>query len=222
MNLYKFLESIDNDTLFIYIIITLISLFVFLKYDITLNIIFALFIAVIIIIYLNDKKVTASEAEQEDTKVKSDAIIPKSEIIDQNDKLLDFIFSIQDFYAYNPPAYEEFIANIESILKLQKDINTGVRNCAQYYTVMEMKVRNALNALSSILYMLPNDPYVTNKFNRAHKRLNTLLTELLNEVYAICNNDLINNGFNVNTLLIHTGPKEYNIYSKNDGSYEFY
>jgi hypothetical protein len=220
--IYDFLESQDNKTLFTYIAISLMIFFIFTKIDVKLSIIFPIGIIFIIISYMNDKKNKSIEKKEKEDKTKYDAIEPKSEILKSYDDIIDFIFSVQDFYIFNPMAYTEFVENLELFIKLKENMLTGVKKCDQYYTIAETKAQNSLNAFHSLIYRLPDDKFITEKFNRAHVRLNTILTHYLNQMYDECNNKIINYGLDITTKLINTGPKEANYYNNKDFSYEFY
>ena len=73
-----------------------------------------------------------------------------------------------------------------------------------------------------MIFTLPTDKIMTDKFNRSHKRLNTLLTKYLDEMYGICKLSLIRNGYSTYRLALNTGPEEYNKYDNKDYTYKFY
>ena len=70
--------------------------------------------------------------------------------------------------------------------------------------------------------MLPNDPIITDKFNKAHNELNEILNKYLNEMYEIYLNILHKDGYNIYRHPINIGPKEYNTYSGLDNAFHFY
>jgi len=220
MSVYLFLESLDNQTLFLYIIIFIVCLYFFMSKNIGLNVIFGIGVAFVVVSYLYEKKITSVEIKEKQDKVKYDTIRPKKEILKEDPEMVDFVFSVQDFYAFNPSAFEEFIDNLESVMKLHDNMLLGSNDCDQYYTVLDGKVNNCLNAFHSIIHRLPESGVVTEKFNRAHQRLNTLLTKYLNDAHNVCNTKIINEGLNIRSRLISTGPKGSN-YHKDD-HYEFY
>lgn len=235
MNLYTWLQSLDNKTLITYICIIACSLIIFHR----CSIILALLIATIIILYLEGKRQHQEQIEEEEEiakeqitedieEFKKDHIRPPPTTFGDKKDLIDFLFSIQDFYQYNPQAYEEMINNLESFFSLYNIVcagNAGLDYCEYYYTIAESKRRNSLNSLHSIIYNLPQNashPALTDKLNRAHQRLNTIMTEYINKLYNMCKEDLLRNGYTVFRRPINRGPKEYNIYNDEIFSYDFY
>lgn len=132
------------------------------------------------------------------------------------------MFSIQDLYEHNPQAYEEMYDNIENFLNVYEIIMGNTYYCDYYYQIAESKKDNAINSLHSIIYKLPNDKILTDKHTRAHKRLDTILTNYINKLYDECQSNVIRNGRNVYNRAINVGPKEHNHYFDKDFAYQFY
>lgn len=223
MGIYSTIESTNNSRLFIYITILLFFIFYFRDTFVGLNVILSIFLGVVIILYLNERNKVSHDVEDKRKELKLNSIIPKPQKIQYDNDLIDFLFSIQDFYQYNPLAYEEMIDNIDAFVELRDNIFLDSTYCQQYYQIATDKKDNAVNALQSMIHTIPIDEAVTDKLNRAHERLETLLTKHLNEMYDECYKDQIVNGLNVNKTIIPTGPKAYNVYKPDDGfTYQFY
>jgi len=225
MGLYTSIESINNTRLFVYISILLFFIFYFRDVHIGLNVILSIFVASLIILYLNDRNNTSNEVEEKRKETKLNAIRPHPKNIQYDNDLIDFLFSIQDFYQYNPQAYEEMVDNIDHFMEIRDIIFLDTKFCEQYYQIAVNKKDNAVNALQSIIFTIPPNVEITDKLDRAHERLETLLTNHINELYAECQKDLIVNGLNVHKTIIPTGPKAYNVYSpdvKGKFTYQFY
>lgn len=222
MGPFTVLESIDNRYLFLYIAIIFLALLYFRRKLIGLNIIFALGVGCIIIWYIYDKNQTTLQLEETQMEAKREAITPHLKETREFDDVVDFVFSIQDLYHYNPKAYEEMIDNIDNFFKVYNIIQIGTRRCDDYYTIADSKRSNAVNALHSMIYELPTSPELNDKHIRAHKRLETLLNKYQNELYDICQRDLLKRGRDVNRRHILTGPKPANRYSEEDFTYQFY
>jgi len=220
MGLFTFFESFNNVELFRNICIVLIFIYFFLKLTIGLNIILALALAILVILYLVDKKQVSVENNAKNFEIKKNMIKPK--MIYDNDDLVDFIFSVQDFYAYNPETYEEFIDNINSFMSLKDNIFGDDKFANYYYQIAESKNNNALNSFHSLIFSLPNNKLYTEKFNRAHKRLETLLNKYLNDMYDRCNYYQIKNGIDTFKRQIDLGPSPYNNYFDKIFTYQFY
>ena len=111
-----------------------------------------------------------------------------------------------------------------TFLEIYNIISIGTQLNNDYYKIAESKKMNILNAFQSIILSLPDNKIIIDKFNRGHARLETILNKYINELYDICNNDIIINGYNINKRPINVGPKEYNIYTDIDKNftYQFY
>lgn len=225
MGLYTEIDSINNTRLFVYIVILLFFIFYFRDTYVGLNIILSIFCAAVVILYLNDRNNKSNEVEETRKQTKLDALRPKPRNIQYDNDIIDFLFSIQDFYQYNPQAYEEMIDNIDAFMESRDIIYLDTKFCEQYYQIAVDKKANAVNALQSLIFTIPVNVQITDKLDRAHERLETLLTKHINELYDECQKDLIVNGLNVQKTIIPTGPKAYNIYSPDTNgkfTYQFY
>jgi hypothetical protein len=222
MRLYNLIKTINNKNLFKYAVIILISIIYFSNKNIKLNIFLALIIALFYISYNYDEIKTNQEEEEEQMHLKRSTIKPKPTNFEDRDDVIDYLFSIQDWYHYNPQAYEELIDNLRSFFKLYNTIKRGSDFCDSYYQIVESKKNNALNAFHSLIYTIPVNFPVMDKFNRAHKRLETILNEYLNELYDICYRDLKKKGYDITRRAINLGPKEANHYFDKDFTYQIY
>lgn len=221
MSIFSLIDSFDNKSLFVYIVIILVLIFYFKNKSIRLNIILALVIGIIIILYLNDAKTLKNDREQKQQEHKLSVIKPPPKNIKDKDDIIDLLFSIQDLYPYNPEVYEEMVDNIDAFIALYNIIKTDQSYCEYYYQIADSKKSNAINALHSIIFSLPNNKIIEDKLTRAYKRLDTILTKYINELYKVCINDLVTKGFDTTRKLINTGPREYNNYMEKDYSYQF-
>jgi len=222
-NIYSFLESLNNQTLFIYILIIIACMYLFQGVIIGLNVVCSIIIAIILISYFYNKRKASNDLKQEQIEMKKDIIKPKLYTIDTSkDDIIDFLFSIQDFYMYNQQAYEEMIDNLEVFFQIYSQITLDVSYCSYYYQIAESKKENALNSLHSIIFKLPNNRFFIDKYDRAHERLETILLKYINQMYSKCKRDLDKNGYDISKRHIDTGPVGYNNYFVSDTAYEFY
>jgi Ca2+/Na+ antiporter len=222
MGAYTILESIDNKYLFVYIVIFLISIFYFRNRVVKLSIIFALGVAFIVVWYIYEKNNVTIQLEQTQLETKREAITPHPRELQNYDDVVDFMFSIQDMYHYNPKAYEEMIDNTDNFFKVYQIIKLGTPQFNAYFQIARTKAENAVNALHSMIFTIPNSPLTNDKHIRAHKRLETIMNKYTNELYDMCERLLLKNGRNVTTPEIILGPKPHNHYDDEDFSYQFY
>lgn len=222
MGIYTILKDLNNRYTFFYIAIIVILLFIFRNVHIGLNILFAIAIALVLIIYNYDKSITTFQIEEEEKREKLDNIQPRPLHIKGHDDILNLFFSIQDFYHHNPQAYEETIDNVDAFLTIYDIVFKNTPFCEYNYQIAESKKNNALNALHSIIFSLPDNKLVIDKLTRAHKRLETILNIYLNELYDKCHHTLIKNGYDIYKRSINLGPREANHYFDKDFTYQLY
>jgi uncharacterized protein YqfB (UPF0267 family) len=223
MGLYTTLEGIDNSNLFKFILIIIIGYIVFRNKNVGLNILLGIGCAILVIFYIYDKNKVLLETINDEYMKKLDTIEPSLKTDSKNNRdIIDFLFSIQDFYGYNPPAYEEMVDNINAILKLETILDNTLEHYEKYYEIAYSKKNNAVNCLNSIIYTIPVNGIITDKLTRAHKRLETLLINKLNKLYDKCYQNLKITGYNVHTNIINTGPNPANTYFNKDYTFQLY
>lgn len=147
-------------------------------------------------------------------KLKKKAIIPKlTDETKSHEEIVDFLFSIQDLYAYGPQQYAEMVQNINYFYDLYKI--SFVDNISSYlnYDMMKQFKRNSLNALMSIIFSLPEDKRVRDKINTASAILDQLMTTHLDQISYLIDDCTYKNGYNVDTKIIDYGPKAANEYA---------
>jgi hypothetical protein len=182
-----------------------------------LRVVIGLICLIIIFIWVikNKKNITNNEKLNNE---KLGAVKPKLSI--NHPQIVDFLYSIQDFYYHNPQNYEGLIDNVNSFFDAYENCYLDNDLSNYYYQIADDKKTNALNSLHSIIFNLPTNKFSTEKLNRAHQRLETILTQFLNQLYQKCQENIIQYGFNINKKQIDIGPKGYNIYS--DQMNQFY
>ena len=221
MGIFTLIESYDNKRIFRNIVIILIFIFFFIKLNVGLNLILGLVLALTVIFYLTEKENIQTEIKKEQYETKLNSIKPKPKEIKDED-IVDFVFSVQDFYVFNPEAYEEFIDNLDAFKNLYDTIFSDSKFSHYYYQIADSKKNNALNSFHSLIFKLPNDKFYTDKFDRAHKRLETLLNNYLNQIYDQCTHNVYKEGKSFLRRPLNKGPKEYNTYFDKDFTYQFY
>lgn len=225
------IDNIDNKTLFYYIVIIILILFIISKIDVKLNIILGFFISIIIIYYLYFKNEKSIIQHTQEINNKIYNINPKSQNITKNEDIVNYIFSIQDLYIYNPQAYNEMIINIDHFIDAYDEVILNSSVSGQRYNTMTDLKRNSLNALASIINNMPPaiNNSLTDKLNKATTSLLQLLNSYLDKVEHIHNKYIYYNGYTHNTNIIHkfylpknTFDTDVDAKYKNIHSYAFY
>jgi hypothetical protein len=223
-NLYKQIQTLNAESMFKYSIILMSSILFFRNLEIGLNIFMGLIVGLVIIIYIYQRSKLEENTEIELLNEKEKNIFPPlSEESRQKKDIIELLFTIQEYYTYNPQSYEEMIDNINSFMTLYNDVLNGVRNCSENYHIAESKMHNAINALHSIIYKLPASDELMKKFNKAHNRLMKLMNNYLEEMFEKCQEKIIRKGYNNKTKIIDKGPKPFNFYLQDKSfTYDFY
>jgi hypothetical protein len=171
-------------------------------------------VGVAIMVYYNISKVRSDDnktyKQHQELKIKS--IKPETSFIKNNNDIVDFLFSIQDFYFHNPRTYIEMVKTIDEFLEIVEE-----RRINKYYNGAEiqtliMKKRDALNELAYIGTNLTSSKISDEKMYRAIERLEDILNERINIAYKEYEEYIYNNGYNNQTSILHTGPLPKNTY----------
>mgnify|MGYP004001531629 CR=1 FL=1 len=222
MGVYQILETADKQTVFIYAVILLLSISLFKRRIIGLNIILGIFVAIVIIMYKSEQNSVKGDQAENIYNTKLQSIKPQPENLEKESNIIDFLFSVQELYNYNPQAYEELVDALDSFILLNDVIKEGDRFCENDYEIAVTKKHSALNALHSIIHTTPSEINFNNKFNRSLLALEEILNQYLDDMYKICDEKVINEGYNIERKIIDRGPKPSEYYKEKLFSYDFF
>lgn len=215
-------ESIlDEKTLFFYVIIIICIIYAFSTINITLNIIFGTIIAFYVVNFLyNDYKEKQSD-ENNIKKYEHELILPKPNKLHKYNDVIKFLFSIQDFYIYNPEAYDELVKSLYNFFNAYGENINNNKISGINYELMDSYKRNAINSLHSIIYKLPNNNNYTKKLNEAIETLQNILDNYLENIEKMNKEYIYNNGYNIDVKLINKGEVAYNALDYDVHNYSF-
>lgn len=221
-NTSTILGRIDNKNIVIFIIIFVIFLFFARFFEISLTIIFFIIIAIIVSYLVYSKNQINDISTEEDLKIKLELINPRPKRIDNYPPLVDFLFSIKDFYYINPTAFYNVVQNIDNFIQLYDEIiNDQLIYCVQNLQVAIEFSRNAQNNLQSIIYNLDVDKRMTKKFHQSLKEFHLIMRQYVVRMISKCNSHFNPNDINNSTLYYQEyGPHAINYYSM--GTYDQY
>jgi len=219
-DLYKYIDTWDGKTIFIYSVLLILILWYFSNRTINLNILFGLIIAVFVISYLNHRSITELDTDKDILKTKTEIIKPTiNDNVHRN--VIDFLFSIQDYYRYNPIQYEEMVKSINQFYELFDLTYIDNQTAQTNYGLMEQYKRDALNALKSLIFKIPSDKRVMDKLDSATTLLDEIMSKDLDKISYVIDDYNYKNGYNVKTKMINYGPKEYNAYDDMFKNYSY-
>jgi hypothetical protein len=209
---------------FLYIIIFIVILAIFNKLVVGLNIILGLAICYIVIKYLFNKKEKDDKIENDLTEIKKSIIKPIPKVLFEYNDIINLLFSIQDFYKYNPPAYEELVDSLDDFFYLYDEVRKLNNLAGINYKLMETKKQDSINSLQSLIYQLPSSKQYNTKLNLSIETLDKMLSKYLHRIYEINKNNIITNGYNIDTIIINKNePKPYQLYKLEYGNnYDFF
>lgn len=217
------LGNISNEHLTKYIIIIVIFLFFATIFSISLTFIFFFIIAIIIIYVFYSKNQIDQISDAENTKIKSELIIPQPTRLDNHPELIDFLFSIREFYYINPNAFYGVVSNLDHFMQLYEEImNDVMLYCTQNLEVAVQFSREAQNNLQSMIFNLDVDKKITRKFHQSLRQFHLIMRQYVHRLIEKCNSN-----FNPDNIDNHTkpyieyGPREYNYYN-NTTTFDFY
>ena len=214
----------DKKRIFMYCVIFIIIMAIFQKITIGLNIIFGCFIVYVIIKILDNKQETEIKENNNLEELKSSMIQPKPLLLQNYKDIQNFLFSIQDYYKYNPETYENIVDNLDNFFHLYEEVYKLNDLAGTNYKLMNNIKSDTINLLHSLIYKLPEDIAYIDKLNKSFDILNKILSKYLFDIYKMNNNNIINKGYNINTIIINQNePLPFTSYDKIYGkNYEFF
>jgi hypothetical protein len=212
MGLYSEIENTSAHILFKYGALMIISLFLLRKISVGLNVFLSILISVVAILYYHEKRELNMTGLEKQHKLKGDTVIPDIKNVKKYKEIVDFLFSIQDFFSYNPESYEEMIDNLIAFFTMYEEVEHGVSRCEDYYGIAKSKKKNALNCLHSLIYNVPVTQITSQKLIKAQKVLEEMLNKYLDKIADACKLSLRTIGYTKDRNIINTGPYPYNEY----------
>jgi hypothetical protein len=99
--------------------------------------------------------------------------------------LIDLFYDLGDYQFYSNTKFKEVIKHIDNFLHLQTDIENNVHNKGQVYDVMiELKAR-ILNDFHAMVYDLPPQKEIIDRYQCATTKLHLLINQHLDECRAL-------------------------------------
>jgi|688.fasta_scaffold192053_3 hypothetical protein len=196
------INTYNDETIYIYSAIIFFSMVYFSRYNIGINVVFGFFIGIIIINIILKQKIDTDENRREDLKTKISVIKPKLNTLQKRDDIVDYLFSIQELYYYNPQAYSEMVQLLEDFYRLEDLVSIGELNFGLYYDLLQDKKRLILNNLQSLIILTPEDKRIDLKLEMACDILEDKLNKTLDKVYYMYKENIHKNGYNTDIKLL--------------------
>lgn len=210
------MDTLTAKSLFIYATVVCLSIAYFRHFTVSSGIWMGLLIAgiIVFILYEYTKSELLTDKYLHETKLNN--IYPHMTYVNQYDDIVDFVFSVQDFYIYNPQSFEDMTQAIDDFFEMYGDILLDYSLSNKLYNSMVLRKKGALNALQSLIITTPANKKVTDKLNRSLYSLETILNKYLLSVYDKNKQHIKENGYFNDTIPIILHPAASNEYSKDD------
>lgn len=175
-----------------------------------------LFVVIIVIIYFMINK---KEIENITEVSYKNLIIPKINTNNNNNRddneLVIFLFTIQDYYIYNSQSYSEMINHINNFLITYDDTIDYNKMVNYNYQILLDQKKLAMNDLISILYALPVNVKYDNKLKNATKKLSDILDKYLKKIHNLYKQRMCSNLSNETFIMYDKEPYPNNVYDDN-------
>ena len=184
--IYDYIYDIEKTDLFLYggglLFITLLIR----RINLSSNTIFGLICGIIVIYYINDKKIATNGGfiQKMNTILKSPLLkADKNKYLYRDSELVDFLDNYLEYHQYNPDIYNSFISHINTLLMLINDLDKGDQNYNNdYETILELRYK-ILNTFHSFIHKIPHTPASNDKFHIGANRLQVLLNKHIDKVH---------------------------------------
>lgn len=207
--IYTYITGIDNSTFVKYLAIMVLVIFVVTKINITLVHIFAIVCGLILLWFLNDKRITQIEDYDEQLDYRLNTLIPRPKNFDMDPDVINFFYNIKEMKDYNQQAYNSAMKYTDELLQLVKDIDIGVYWCKYNYDVAYQKYVGAMNALHSLIYDTPSATVTLDKYQKALDQLQVILRRHIDHIVKKCNKQYNDHPVTIDTMYIQDdgGPQ---------------
>lgn len=205
---YHYIETISSLNLFFYLIIIMVFIVIFTKFNINISHLLGLFLGTVVVYFLNERDRTVNVDEMTRIEIQLERINIKNggnyRFLYMDANLIELVYNLQEFHTYNPEDFDSMVHAIDNILKLRLDIERGMAECSMIYDVAVDEKNKAMNHISAILISIPTQYVLKEKLVRGIKILQLYLLRHLEYIKGVCDQQVKDNGLNVNTKLIDT------------------
>jgi len=214
--------------------------------DISINTIFALSISCIFIYYIlykEEYEINTNLNQETEYKLNIlNSILTKRVLIQLNGKninkrlitdsylyldpnIINLLYNVLEYNEYAPDIYFKILKYTNKLLQIKYEIPFVLaETCIGDYYNGKKIMKNSINFFHSMIYNIPRNKLVINKFNKLLKRFHILLKRILDYIKDICEKKNKEAGMTIYTRFIqnHDGPEDYLMYDDNDQDFQFF
>jgi hypothetical protein len=190
--LYQYVRDIDVTEKFGYIIIVAAVILLATRIGnhgmLSGSGLIGLIVGIIVIYYLNEKRVSQGTTFITSMNEILDAEIMKpnrNKYLHGNSEFVIFLDDHREYYQYNPQLWKDMVHTVNNLQRLVGDIEIGTeRFNLDYSTLKEIK-REILNQYQAFIHKIPHTESSNNKFHLGMERLEDLLNLEIDHVHQL-------------------------------------
>lgn len=222
-NAYVALTRINNESIMVYVMIGIVGIYLSKRVDVSLSLVFLIFVAFIICYLIYKRKEIDDISSIKDTSIKIDLIVPSPISLSKYPDVVDFLYSIRDFYSVNPNAFYAVVKNTEQFFYLYNQIMFNeMMYCTQNLEVANQFIRNAQNHLHSIIYNLDIDRTITHKYHESLRNFHIIANKYKKDLIKKCNSKFTTKSLNTASKYFQEyGPRPINYFGSDDANRAF-
>lgn len=184
--IYNYIQSILPNEAVTYIIIIIIVMIIIIIISPTPIQIFAFGCGIVVVYFLISKRDTTKNEYNinEEMKLLSEQL-RSTQFFYMDTDLIDLFYDLGDYQFYSNTKFKEIINHIDNFLHLQTDMENNVQDKKYVYDIMIDLKSQILNDFHAMIYDLPQQSNILDRFKCALKKLHLLLNQHLDEVRKI-------------------------------------
>lgn len=201
--IYDFINKLESIEIFYYSCIIVLSLFAFQFLNVSLTHIFAIILAIVIILYINKRHERNISARMDSIYLKLHMIQPRPKFFYMDSDIIELIDDIKEYRNYNMISYTKLIYALDNFLEIVSDMEIAVKDFKDNIEVALHQKQIAIDNLQSILFSLPIDRKVDYKLEQAIYNLSLMLQRHIDKMIHKLNKDIEINGYHTKTGMMY-------------------
>lgn len=193
---------LDNKTIFFYVIIFVVIVYVFSFLSIGLNLVFGVVIAIVVLYFLYKNYGERDYEEKQAIQAQQDLLLPDPGVAREYNDVVRYLFSIQDLYVHNADAYTELTNGLDNFFRIYENTLVNPQYAGRNHELMRDQKRKSMNALHSLVHTVPVTVHHTAKIEDAMKIMEEILQKYLDNAERIHKLFIYENGYNSDVKLI--------------------
>ncbi len=207
---YRYITEIDNKSMLFFSSIFLLVFKLANKLYFDISSLASIGVAILVIYFLNERRRTTDFTDMKELEIKLVRITPNPKYFHLDAGIVELIYSIREFRAYNDQAFVEMLSSIDLFLALTYQVENDIIDCHFAVEQAQTFKRHALNHLMSIIHRTPQDHHAVVKIRKAADSLHFILNHHIELISKKCNKQIKKDGLNSrNRLVLINEPRAF-------------